>query len=242
MDKLLIPFSIILAGIIIAGAVLVSGSNYSWPAMMGLSPVKKSDSTPTTQPVVQTPPAPKVLNIEIGTNPVQGTESAKVTVVEFGDYQCPYCGQFHADILPQLRKDFIDKGLVKFAYRDFIVIDSFIPSGHESKDAALAARCANDQGKFWPYHDKLYGSQKGENQGAFALTNLKAFAGQLKLNGSKFGQCLSGRVFESDIQADQQAARSYNISSTPTIFINGKLYDNRYGYDNFFTQIQADLK
>lgn len=238
MDRFLIPFSIIIAGIIIAGAVLFSGSNFSWPGVMGFSSVKKTDLASTNPPSSQTtPPVPtKPINVEIGTNPIQGSESAKVAVVEFGDYQCPYCGQFHAVILPQLIKDFVNKGLIKFAFRDLAFL------GQESLDAALAARCANDQGKFWAYHDKLYNSQKGENQGAFTLANLKKFASQLGLDAGKFNSCLTQRTHDSEIRNDGLAAQSYNVNSTPTVFINSQLVANWQNYEGLKTQIEAGLR
>lgn len=245
MDKFLIPFSIILAGIIIAGAVLVSGSNFSWPGMMGFYSAKKTDSTSANPPPVQSSPVPllpKPIKIELGSNPIQGSGSAKVAVVEFGDYQCPFCGQFHAVVLPQLIKDFVSKGLVKFAYRDFIVIDSFIPNGHESRDAALAARCANDQGKFWAYHDKLYENQKGENQEAFILVNLKKFAAQLGLNAGKFNTCLTQRTHDAEVRTDGQAAQSYSVNSTPTVFINSQPVVSWQNYEGVKAQIEAALR
>ncbi|MCL5004078.1 MAG: DsbA family protein [Patescibacteria group bacterium] len=116
-----------------------------------------------------------VKKVDLGGNLPLGNPSASVKVVEFGDYQCPYCEQFYSSVFPQLKKDFIDTGKVEFAFRDLAFL------GLESTNAALAASCANEQGKFWEYHDKLYGNQKGENQGAFSLENLKRFAAELSL-------------------------------------------------------------
>jgi len=96
-------------------------------------------------------------------------------IIEYADFQCPFCGKFFKETEETLIKDYVDAGKVRFVYRDFAFL------GKESLKAAEAARCAGDQGKFWEYHDYLYNHQNGENQGAFSNLYLKSFAGELKL-------------------------------------------------------------
>lgn len=98
-----------------------------------------------------------------------------VTIIEYADFQCPFCGKFFKEIGETLIKDYVDAGKVRFVYRDFAFL------GTESTRAAEAARCAGDQGKYWEYHDYLYNHQNGENQGNFSDLYLKSFAGELKL-------------------------------------------------------------
>lgn len=94
--------------------------------------------------------------------PVLGDPAAPVVMREYGDFQCPSCGAFFRTVEPQLRAEYIDRGLVRLEWHDFAWI------GPESRDAANAARCATDQDRFWEYHDLLYRNQAGENQGAFS--------------------------------------------------------------------------
>ncbi|HEV7424691.1 MAG TPA: thioredoxin domain-containing protein [Candidatus Paceibacterota bacterium] len=105
---------------------------------------------------------------------MMGSLQAKVTVVEYADFQCPFCGKLFQETEPTIM-NYVKDGKIDFVYRDFPFL------GSESIRAAIAARCAADQGKFWEYHDYLYNHQSGENQGAFSDVNLKSFASVLKL-------------------------------------------------------------
>ncbi|MES2315558.1 MAG: thioredoxin domain-containing protein [Patescibacteria group bacterium] len=104
-----------------------------------------------------------------------GNPQAAVTIIMYEDFQCPFCGRFFQDSEKSIRSIYVKDGTVQFVYRDFPFL------GAESYKSAEAASCANEQGKFWEYHDYLYSHQMGENQGAFSDTNLKSFAGTLKL-------------------------------------------------------------
>ena len=98
-----------------------------------------------------------------------------VTIIEYADFQCPFCGKFFKETEETLIKDYLQAGKIRFVYRDFAFL------GAESVQAAQAARCAGEQGKFWEYHDYLFNHQNGENQGNFSDLYLKSFAGELKL-------------------------------------------------------------
>jgi protein-disulfide isomerase len=106
---------------------------------------------------------------------VLGNPEAKVAVVVYEDFQCPFCDRFVQDSEKNIRDNYLKDGTVQLVYRDFAFL------GPESTKASEAARCAGEQGKFWEYHDYLYSHQNGENRGAFANANLKAFAKELKL-------------------------------------------------------------
>jgi protein-disulfide isomerase len=105
---------------------------------------------------------------------ILGSE-APVTVIEYSDFQCPFCGKFFRETEQTLIDSYIKEGKIRFVHRDFAFL------GNESMVAAVAARCAGDQGKFWEYHDYLYSHQNGENQGNFSNINLKSFAVSLGL-------------------------------------------------------------
>ena len=145
--------------------------------------------------------------------PVMGNPNAKLTVVEFGDFQCPYCGQFHKDVLPALKQEYIDTGKVKFAYIDFAFL------GQESRDAAEAAKCAGEQNKFWEYYDELYNNQKGENLGAFNADNLKKFASDINLNAEQFNSCVLANKYNKQIADELSLGKKFGINGTPGFLI-----------------------
>lgn len=151
--------------------------------------------------------------------PVMGDPNAKVTIVEFGDYQCPFCHEFFTALFPQLKREYIDTGKVKFVYQDFAFL------GDESKAAGEAAKCAQDQNKFWEYHDYLFNHQDGENKGAFTVPKLKQFARALQLDTGKFSACLDTHAKQAEDQQETDSGIGYGIQATPTLFINGHKYE-----------------
>ena len=142
--------------------------------------------------------------------------NAKVTIVEFSDFQCPFCSRFHSAVEPQLMKDYVQTGKVTFVYKH----SAFL--GQESVWSAQAAECAADQGKFWDYHDLLFTRQSGENQGAFNKDKLIGFAKELNLDMTKFEPCLTNDETLARVQADTQEGQKAGVRGTPTFFINGQ--------------------
>ena len=122
---------------------------------------------------------------------------------------------FATDVVRQIEDEYIKTGKIKFVYRYMAFL------GEESQWAGEAAECAGEQGKFWDYHDKLFTSQKGENQGAFSKDNLKKFAADLKLDTAKFNQCLDSGKFADKIKKSNDDAHLAGVQGTPTVFING---------------------
>ena len=133
-------------------------------------------------------------------------------------------------------KRYVDAGKVKLVWHDFAWI------GAESRGAAQAARCAGRQGKFWQYHDHLYNNQRGENQGQFGPTNLRAFATALGLDAAQFGSCLESAPDTAAIQQDLQRARERGVNATPTFLVNGQRLAGARGIDAFATAIEGELK
>jgi cyclophilin family peptidyl-prolyl cis-trans isomerase len=122
----------------------------------------------------------------------------------------------------QLEDKYVKTGEMKFVYRYMAFL------GDESQWAAEAAECAGDQGKFWEYHDKLFASQNGENQGAFSKDNLKKFAADLGLNTTTFNQCVDSGKFTDKIKKSSNDASQFGVSSTPTVFVNGIYIPSQY--------------
>jgi protein-disulfide isomerase len=164
-----------------------------------------------------------------------GAADAPVVVVEYGDFQCPYCKQFATGPEQQLRKEYVDAGTVRFVYRHLAFL------GDESTWAAEASECANAQGRFWDYHDKLFEEQAGENQGAFKKDNLKRFAADLGLDTERFNQCLDSGEYRALVREESQAAQRRRINSTPSILVNEQLIPNGANYGVMQRAIEAAL-
>ena len=158
------------------------------------------------------PPAP-VANV---VRPAQGPATAAVTVAEYSDYQCDYCGRWARQVEASFNSTFVATGKVRFEWHD----DAW--EGQESVDAANAARCAGDQGKFWEMHDLLYNSQNATpNTGAFTKDKLKSMGATLGLNTVTFNACVDAGTYNAAVQADTAAAQSAGISGTPAFSVNG---------------------
>jgi len=160
--------------------------------------------------------------------PARGPKDAKITIVEFSDFECPYCGAAH-DTVEQVMTTYAGK--VRLVYRQFPL--SFHP--HAAK-AAEASLCAADQGKFWEYHDVLF-----KNQKKLEPTELKAHASEVGLDGQKFGQCLDSGDKKKAVDADQQAGLAAGVGGTPAFFINGIFLNGAQPIDEFKKVIDAEL-
>lgn len=176
------------------------------------------------------------VDLELAENDrVIGDSNAPVTIVEYADFQCPYCKGFHDTVLTNLKTSYIDSGLVKFVFRDFAFL------GQESFDAAEAARCAQDQGKFWEYHDHLYTNQGAENVGVFSVAALKGYASALGLDQAKFDSCLDSHGYKDEVDTETQAGQGYGVNSTPTVFVNGVMYEGLLDPANYQAIIETAL-
>jgi protein-disulfide isomerase len=166
----------------------------------------------------------------------EGAADAPVVVVEYADFQCPYCRQWALGPAQQLKKDYIDTGQVRFVFRNLAFI------GDESTWAAEAAECAGDQGQFWAYHDLLFQKQGAENGGAFSRANLKQYAASLGLDTAQFGQCLDSGRYLSLVQQQSAEAQRMGVSSTPSLLVNGQLIQDGSSYQVLQAAIEAALK
>ena len=173
-------------------------------------------------------PADKV-NIKLGDAPVKGASGAKVTVIEFSDFQCPFCSRVNPT-LKQIEDDY--KGKIKIAFRNLPL--PFHDKAHLAAEAALAA---NEQGKFWPMHDKLFA-----NQQALDRPNLDKYAQELGLNMSKFTAALDSGKFKDKVDQDAKEGASFGATGTPTFFINGTRLVGAQPPEKFKEVIDAELK
>ena len=177
----------------------------------------------------------KVEPVETSQDKSMGNADAPVVVVEYGDYQCPACGRFATTEKPKIVEDFVNTGQVRFVFRNFQFI------GEESQWAAEAAECANEQGKFWEFYDKLYSEQAGENAGAFQKENLEGFAAELGLQTEQFNQCLASGKYTDKVKAETLEAQNLGLRSTPSLLVNGELLEGGGQYELLSAKILQAL-
>lgn len=154
-----------------------------------------------------------------------GPADAKVVVVEYGDFQCPGCKTFALETTPKIKADFVDKGQIRFAFRQMAFI------GEESTLAAEATECANEQGKFWEYYDTVYENQGGENVGTYTVDSLTTWAGELSLNTETFRNCLTSHKYRGKVQQETRTGQNKGVYSTPAVLINDRLVDPGASYE-----------
>ena len=182
-------------------------------------------------PTINEPSQPSKLQVSADDDPVKGSKDAPVTIIEFGDFQCPYCARFFTQTLPLIEENYIKTGKVKFVYRDYPL------SFHQfAQTASEAAECADEQGKFWEYHNKIF-----ENQQSLSIANLKKWALDLSLDGNKFDTCLDSGKYEEEVKKDFQEGSAAGVTGTPAFFINGILVTGAQPFENFKAIIEAEL-
>lgn len=163
-------------------------------------------------------------------DPVLGPADAPITLIEFADFQCPFCQRYAQETFPRLREDYGDQ--IRFVYKDFplssIHADAF--------SAALSAQCAQEQDKFWEYHDLLFGGTLGLGREAY-----DSYAQQLGLDVAAFDQCLDEERYTDIVQADYAIGNQLGIQATPTFFINGIALVGAQPYELFAQIIDYEL-
>ena len=160
-----------------------------------------------------------------------GSNDASITIIEFTDFQCPYCSKFHEETFPIIKQNYIDTGKVKYVVKDFPL------AAHAyAEQSAIATECANGQGKFWEYVDMLY-----KNQDYLSKPLLKNYAKSLGLNETTFNQCLDNRETFSEVEKDAIEGTRVGVTGTPYFFINGVAVDGAYPYEVFQSVIEQEL-
>jgi protein-disulfide isomerase len=179
--------------------------------------------------------------IGVDDDPVMGDANARVTIIEFGDYQCPICRLFWKDTLPRLRKEYIDTGKVKLVFRDFP-----LPGHPMAVPSAMGTECAEDQGRFWEFHDKVYREQdRRAREGEvfeFRVNDLKRWAADIKLDTAAFNECLDSGKYKQEVAADYAAAAGVGLHGTPVFFINGRALSGAHPFATFQKIIEEELK
>ena len=152
-------------------------------------------------------------------SPIMGNPSATITIVEWGDYQCTFCYKFHQSTMNTIKQDFIETGKVKLVFKDFPL------NGPDSVLAAEAAYCAQDQGKYWQYHDELYKNWGGERTGWITRESLDKFATTVSVDLEKFDKCLDDHKYLERVNQMYKFGKEIGIDATPSflVFNNEKI-------------------
>ena len=235
---LALPGAILLAAIILSGAMLYSASNITGQiygletALKAWKPVNGGSGgatpTPVVMPTQQGTPTGGLANIDTTGRPFKGPANAPVTIIEFSDFQCPYCSR-GATTIAQLMTEFPTQ--IKLVYMAF-------PLGfHENaQKAAEAYECAAAQGKAYEMHDKMFA-----NQGTLAVANLKSYAAELGMDATAFNSCLDNGEKAATVAAQAAVGSQNGVDGTPSFFINGKLVVGAQPIDVFRTEVNAAL-
>jgi protein-disulfide isomerase len=204
---------------------------FAYPLQAKLAAAEKEISAQAQDSQVQIPKNVKRYDVPVGNNPVFGPSDAPITIIEFSDYQCPFCQEWQQETWPQIQKKYGDK--VRLVYRDFPLYGLHAAA----EPSAIAAHCANEQGKYWPFHDALFsGNYPLERKG------FESIAAQLRLDATKFSACLDAQRYKADVEANYKFAENLGVSSTPTFFINGLALVGAQPFSVFDQVIDLELK
>jgi len=160
------------------------------------------------------------IKISVDDDPIIGNSDAPITIIEFSDFQCPFCARFHTQTLPLILEEYIEQGKVKLVFRDF-PIQSIHPN---ALPASVAAECANDQGKFREMHDILFEKQNEWNklETTEALSLFSEYASSMQLDQKTFDSCLTSGKHIPEIQNDLNDGREYGVTGTPGFFVGNE--------------------
>jgi len=146
-------------------------------------------------------------------SPIKGDPSAPITILEWGDYQCTFCYKFHQNTLDIINEDFIKTSKVKLVFKDYPL------NGPDSLLAAEASYCAQDQEKYWQYHDELYKNWGGERTGWITRVSLNGFAETIDLNLNEFNDCLDNHTYKDRVNTHYQFGKELGIDATPSFLV-----------------------
>ena len=230
----------IAVGAFFAGYVVSSDNDYVTRAQLDAALASAVRPAPASAPAA--PPRPALVSAD--DDPVLGMPDAPVTIVEFSDFECPFCSRFYKETLPLIKATYIEAGAAKLVYRDF-PIDRIHPN---ARVAHAAAECADEQGKFWPYHDVLFDRQGEWSPLAPELMRerVSEYARLLSLDASAFAECLDSPETDAEIEADKRDGSSYGATGTPAFFVGSDssgyvLISGAKPFESFAAAIESAL-
>lgn len=197
------------------------------------------DGFPQVVPPQKLVETPQSATVSVDENPAMGKSDAPLVLVEFSDYECPFCARFNADVLKQVKREYIDTGRLRFVYKDFP-----LPFHQNAMKASIAARCAGEQGKYWEMHDALLENQQD-------LGNLDGLVKKTGLNAPTFNECTEARRYDGSVTKDLNEGKELGVNGTPTFVlgkldpsgkVNGEVIQGAMPYSVFKSRIDALLK
>ncbi|MBI2670295.1 MAG: DsbA family protein [Candidatus Yanofskybacteria bacterium] len=220
--QFILPGAILLAALIVSGTLLYTRGGDVTAQISGS--VVKSEKT----------------EIKISSSDhILGNQKAKITIVEFSDFQCPFCRSFWNGAFQEIKTNYIDTGKAKFVYKHFPL------SFHSAaQPAAEASECANDQSKFWEFHDKIFEEQAKLGQGTiqFGKPEIIKWAAAIKLNMPQFNECFNSGKYAQRVSDDMAQGSKAGVGGTPTTFINGQKIVGALSFASFKAVIDGLLK
>ncbi len=258
---MLLPASVLVASIIFSATLFLVAGDIS-NGLSGLStavsgievtnaPNSGSGGTAVAAPQPSPSPSPQpsggsaeIKALLDGAAGKQGSDEAEIVIIEYSDYQCPFCRSWYSESKSQLDKEYIETGKVQFIYKDFPL--SFHPM---AQTYAEAARCAGDQEKYWEMHDKIFDEQNKFGQGTISnitQENIKSWATELGMNAATFNSCLDSGKYAQAIQSNFAEGQQVGVSGTPSFIIgkrngSGQLIVGAQPYSVFKSAIEANL-
>jgi protein-disulfide isomerase len=211
----LICGTIIVACLIIAGTILYTNSKSSRDNVV-------INGNAQNQQQQQQPTGP--VKVSVDNDAVLGDKNAPLTMIEFSDYECPFCKRHFTDVYPQIKKDYIDTGKLKLVYRDFIAVPSHNPL---ATSEAMAAECAREQGgdsAYFKYHDEIF-KRTTSNGNGLAVSQLTVIAKDLGLNSTTLQQCLDSNKYKDEVNKDIADASKVGVNGTPSFFVGKSSQD-----------------
>ncbi len=220
----IIAGSILLGGIIISASILSSSGKFQKLADTGSAAVAQpsGNPAPTAQQPAGQPSGP--VKVSVDNDPVLGDKNAPLTLIEFSDYECPFCKRTFTDLLPDLKKNYIDTGKVKLVYRDFPL--SFHANAEKEAEAAECARSQSNDAMYYKFHDQIF-TKTTSNGTGLALTELPIIAKSLGLNVNQFQQCLDSGKFKDEVAKDIADGTAAGVSGTPSWIIGTSSKDGQ---------------
>jgi protein-disulfide isomerase len=194
------------------GALLIGGSVTAF-SNMGKNNNNNADKQVQIQRLIS-----QLTNSTVPGASALGVDNAPLTIVEFGDYQCPYCAKFNNETKNELINKYINTGIARFVFKDLVLND--LPKDKLSTLAAESSYCAADQNKYWEFHDEVYKNSKGENTGWISKQSLIEFAKNAKVkNIEQFSTCLDSHKYNQVVLKNDLFAKDLGLTSTPTFLI-----------------------